>query len=126
MVMAFAGTISADVIGMTDGEVQAVATPVLDGILNGIKSGNYAEYSKDFDVTLKEGVPEAKFGDVKAQIEGTFGSCESKQYLGFLNKGNMTVILWKARFEKAGPDVLLKLAMYKSGDKYLVAGLWFQ
>ena len=117
---------SAEVIGTTDEEVQAIAGPALDGILKGLKTGNYAEYSKDFDDTLKEAVPEGQFVKVKDQIDSTLGSCESKTYLGYLQKGPTTVILWKGKFSKTGDDQLIKLIMSKRGNKDLVTGLWFQ
>ena len=117
---------SAEVIGTTDEEVRAVAGPALDGILKGLKDSNYAEYSKDFDDTLKEAVPEGQFVKVKDQIDSTLGSCESKTYLGYLQKGPTTVILWKGKFSKTGDDQLIKLIMSKRGNKDLVTGLWFQ
>ena len=117
---------SAEVIGTTDKEVRAIAEPALDSILMGLKTGNYAEYSKDFDDTLKEAVPEDQFVKVKDQIDGTLGSCESKTYLGYLQKGPTTVILWKGKFSKSKDDQLIKLIMSKRGNKDLVTGLWFQ
>ena len=123
---ATAGIASAEVIGTTDKEVQAIAEPALDGILKGLKTGNYAEYSKDFDDTLKEAVPEDRFVKVRGQIDNNLGYCESKTYLGFLQKGPTTVILWKGKFSKTGDDHLIKLIMSKRGNKDLVTGLWFQ
>ncbi len=117
---------SADVIGTTDEQVKAIAEPVLNGILEGFKTDDYALYSKDFDGTLKDAIPEGEFVRVDGQIEDMFGNCESKKYLGFLRKGKMTAVLWKAKFAKTEDDVLIKLLMSKRGDKYVVTGLWFQ
>jgi len=117
---------SADVIGTTDQEVKAVSGPVLDGILEGLRTGDYNEYSRNFDGTLKDAVSEAEFKKVKANIDKTLGYCESRQYLGFLKKGKMTVTLWKGRFSKSTDDQLIKLIMTKRDGKYLVSGLWFQ
>lgn len=118
--------LSADVIGKTDKEVKAVAEPILDNILEGFKTDDYSKYSKDFDATLKESISEGKFLETDRQIENSIGNCQSRAYLGFLTKGKMTVVLWKARFNKSEDDVLIKLVASKRGDKYLVTGLWFQ
>ena len=116
----------ADPIGTTNEEVQTIAAPILDTILEGFKSNNYAKYSQYFDDTLKEAISEKKFIEVDAQIENSIGSCQTREYLGYLVKTRMTVALWKGRFDKSDDDVLIKLVISKRGDKYLVTGLWFQ
>jgi len=118
--------VMADPVGKTNKAVQEIADPVLDGILQAFKTGDYDLYSKDFDDTLKDAISEEKFKQVREQINGSMGTCESRKYLGFLTRGRMTEILWKGRFTKTPDDVLIKLIMSKRGDKYLVASLWFQ
>jgi hypothetical protein len=120
------GSATADVIGTQDKAVQAIAEPMLDTILEGFATNDYAKYSKDFDPTLKETISDKRFLDVDRQIESSIGNFSSRQYLGFLTKGKMTVVLWKAKFDKSNDDVLIKLVVSKRGDKYLVTGLWFQ
>lgn len=117
---------SAGVIGTTDSQVKAIAAPMLDDVLDGLKNNNYGQYAKDFDATLREVISKSEFIKVRGQIEETMGFCESKEYIGFLVKGDMTMALWKARFSKSADDILIKLIVTKRGDKYLVAGLWFQ
>jgi len=116
----------ADVIGQNDKEVQAIANPILDGLLTGFSNGNYALYSKNFDDTLKDAIPEKKFKQVRANILQKLGKYQSRTYLGFEQKGNFTVVLWKGRFSKVEDDVTIKLVVSKRGNKVLVLGLWFQ
>jgi hypothetical protein len=120
------GNVAGEVIGTQDKEVQLIAEPMLDTILDGFATNDYAQYSKDFDPTLKETLSEKRFFDVDRQIEASIGNFASRRYLGFLTKGKMTVILWKARFDKSEDDVLIKLVVSKRGETYLVTGLWFQ
>ena len=118
--------LSADVIGKTDTEVSKVAEPILDNILEAFRTGDYEQYCRDFDNTLKESVSEKKFRQVREWLQNTLGKYQYKKYLGFLKKGRMSVVLWKAKFDKSEDDVLIKLVVSKRGDKYLVTGLWFQ
>ncbi|NOZ64455.1 MAG: DUF3887 domain-containing protein [Caldiserica bacterium] len=119
-------SLSADVIGNTNTEVSKIAEPLLDNILEAFKTGNYEKYCRDFDNTLKESVSEKKFRQVRQWLQNTLGSYQSREYLGFLKKGKMSVVLWKAKFDKSEDDVLIKLVVSKRGNKYLVTGLWFQ
>ena len=117
---------AAEVIGDRDAQVQAVADPSLDTVLKGFDSGNYGLYSQNFDDTLKDVISEKKFSQVRSSILKTIGKYESRTYLGFLQKGKTTLVLWKGRFSRSADDVLIKLVLSRRGDKVQVLGLWFQ
>ncbi|MBW1992152.1 MAG: DUF3887 domain-containing protein [Deltaproteobacteria bacterium] len=126
--VAFLGVVlaHADIIGTTDQQVQALADPILDNLLAGLNEGNYQKYSRDFDQTLKESVPEAKFKQVRSQILKKIGQYQSRKYLGFLNQNKFTVALWKGKFSGTASDILIKLVTSKRQNKVVVVGLWFQ
>ncbi len=116
----------AEVIGHTDAEVRTIAAPILDNILEGLKTGDYAKYVKHFDQTMKDALPQSTFVISNMQIRHLFGQYGSRHYLGFLKKGNMTLVLWKAQYDKTEDDVLIKLTLSKRGDRNWVTGLFFQ
>ncbi len=117
---------AAALVGTDDQQVKAVAEPILDNLLGGLNKGNYAQYSKDFDDALREALPEKKFLQVRQDIIERWGKYQSKNYLGFLNQQNYTVMLWKGTFDGTKNDVLIRLVLAKRQDKVVVAGLWFQ
>ena len=127
LLISFSNTVTQEeVIGNTNQEVRTIATPILDNILDSIKTDNYVKYVKDFDETMKEAMSETMFVASNQQIQLLFGKYLSRDYLGFLKRGSMTVVLWKARYDKTENDVLIKLTLSKRGDKSLVTGLFFQ
>jgi hypothetical protein len=113
-------------IGTNDARVKAIAEPILENLLAGFNKGNYAQYSKDFDATLREAIPEKKFQQVREEILKKIGSFKSKKFLGFLNQQAYTVVLWKGAFSGTKDDVLIKLVLSKRENKVVVVGLWFQ
>jgi len=117
---------AADFVGQDNREVQAVADPILDTVLKGFKEGNYGIYSQYFDDTLKEAITTKKFSQVRDQILKSIGAYESRSYLGYLQKGKTTVVLWKGKFAAGADDVLIKLVLSRRGDQTKVLGLWFQ
>ena len=118
--------LAADFVGQDDGQVQAVANPILDTVLKGLSAGDYGLYSQYFDDTLKDVITKKKFLQVRNQILKSIGAYESRHYLGYLHKGKTTVILWKGRFAASADDVLIKLVLSRRGDETKVLGLWFQ
>lgn len=117
---------AAGFVGTDDAQVMAVAEPILDNLLAGFNQGNYAQYSRDFDDTLREAISEKKFNQVREDIIKKMGTCKDKKYLGFLNQQANTVVLWKAACTGASNDILIKLVLSRRQDKVVVTGLWFQ
>ena len=117
--------IFAEVVGETNEEVAGIAEPVLDNILEAFETNDYVKYSRDFDDTLREAVSEKKFVEVDHYFQESLGDYQSREYLGFVVKGKMSVVLWKARYNKSEDDVLIKLVLSKRRNKHLVTGLWF-
>ncbi len=129
IVLSFAMLVTAacaETIGKTNKEVRAIAEPILDNIFDGIEADSYATWSKDFDPTMKDVLTKEKFAESNQQVKERMGNCTSRKYLAFLNKGEVTMILWKAVFDKTKDDVLITLVLSSRDGKYQVAGLWFQ
>jgi hypothetical protein len=126
LLVALAQPARANVVGRDNAQVQAVAAPILDSLLQGFDTGNYQLYSKYFDDTLKDMVSRQKFLQTREKIFKGIGKYESRSYLGFLRHGKATVVLWKAKFSKSPDDVLIKLVLSRRGDRVKVLGLWFQ
>lgn len=125
-ILLFANISVAEIIGDNDQIIENIATTILDDILVGFSNGDYVRYSKYFDTELLNAVPEEKFKITREQILYDLGRYISKKYLGYLNLNNMTIVLYKGKFDKFNGDVLIKLVLIKEGDKYYVKGLWFQ
>jgi len=124
--LVWAAGAAADPIGKNDKEVQAAANPILDNLLAGFNAGDYAKYSKDFDATSKEMMPEEKFQNVRTDLLKRIGKYQSRQYLGFLRQDKATTALWKGKFSSTESDILIKMEVSKRKDKNVVVGLWFQ
>jgi hypothetical protein len=119
-------TIHAEQISQNDDEIQKMATPLLENILLGIEKRDYQLYSKDFDDSMKEALPESKFINTQEQINTQFGKIKITKYFGFLNKGRYTQVIWKGKADKTKDDVLIQLVVSKINDKLYIAGLWFK
>ncbi|MEJ5330976.1 MAG: hypothetical protein WHT07_12575 [Desulfobaccales bacterium] len=120
------GVALAGFVGNNDREVQAAVEPLMDNLLAGYNHGDYRTYSRDFDDTLKEAMPERKFRETRESLLKKLGPWQSRQYLGYLNQNHYTVILWKGRFAGTPDDVLIRLVASRRGERVVVTGLWFQ
>jgi hypothetical protein len=110
----------------TSQEMKAVADPIMDNILDGVKMDDYIAYSKDFDQGLKVLGSRTKFFQVSRYLKETVGNYLYREYMGSIHKDNLVVVLWKATFDKSQDDVLIKLFLTKQSNHYVVKGLRFQ
>lgn len=122
----FSSTTHAGIVADSDQTAETIATPILDEVLAGFGENDYAKYSKYFDSQMLQAIPEGKFKITREQILYDIGNYQSKKYLGYLNQHDMTVVLYKGKFDKFLGDVLIKIVLAREGDKYYVKGLWFQ
>ena len=118
-------SLDASVVGNSDEEVQPVADPILDNILDGMKTEDYSKYTKDFDKVMKK-MTEKQFLASNEKILNAYGEYQSREYLGFYTKDKNTIALFKGRFSDTKDDVLIKLVLSKKLMKVVVTGLWFQ
>lgn len=113
-------------VSQNDDEVNKIVTPILENILSGTEKNNYKIYSKDFDEAMKEALPESKFVATQKQINTQFGKIKITKYLGFLNNGSYTQVLWKGKCDKNNDDVLIQIVVSKRKDGIFIVGLWFK
>jgi len=116
----------AEPVGKTNKDIKMIANPVLGNILNGMKTNDPVKFGRDFDDTMREACGGEKAAKTIKQIYDQVGNYKTYEYLGFLNTQGMTKILWKAKYDKTGDDVLITAVISKRNNKYLVTGLWFQ
>lgn len=118
--------LSAEPVGKTSKAVRIAADPILNNIIDGMKTGDVQKFRRDFDDTMKDIFPDEKSAETIKQINDQIGNYKSREYLGFLNAQGMTKVLWKGRYDKTDADVLITVVISKRNNKYLVTGLWFQ
>ena len=111
----------AGTLKVTEGETPAMANKMLSGVLSGMASGDYAAFTKNFTKDLKKNLTEKNFKLMNAQLKEKIGVYKSREYLGSIKKGPLTVYLWKAKYAKAdNNDLVLRLALGKLDDKLSV------
>ena len=126
VVLFFVSLAMAEPIGQDDSVVQGIATPILNNILEGLKNNDYEKYTKDFDLTAKEAITQEAFKKAVDELKSEIGNYVEKKFMGFLNKGQMTLVIWKAKFDQTQDDILVRLVLSKREKQYLVTGLWFE
>jgi len=94
------------------GAKPALAEKILVNVMRGMRDDNYSYFTENFTKDLKINFTEKKFKALNAQLKGKIGNYKKRYYLGSLQKGPLTVYLWKAEFSNAkNNDLVIRLTL---------------
>jgi hypothetical protein len=110
------------------GEEQADAVLVFseektDNLLAGMKAGDYAAFSRDFDQQMLDAITETQFAAFKTERDATLGPYLSRQVNRVVQAGDFYAVLYDAKFEKE--DAVAMRVVFRIAEPNQVSGLWF-
>ncbi|MCL4561025.1 MAG: DUF3887 domain-containing protein [Chloroflexi bacterium] len=104
--------------------VLAYSEPIADNLFQGMNSGDYATFSRDFNDQMLKGIPEATFtSSFLPNIVGKLGKYVSRQVDSVTEIGSNVLIVYTAKFEQ-DDNVTVRLSL-EQADPHHVSGLYF-
>ena len=96
-----------------------------DSLMAGMKAGNYAAFSKDFDQAMLNAMPQEAFEKFKQEYDGRLGAYVSRQVrqVNQSQSGDFVAVVYDAVFEKDG-TVSMRV-VFRAGEPHEIGGLWF-
>ncbi len=104
--------------------VLAYSEPIADNLFQGMNSGDYATFSRDFNDQMLKGIPEATFtGSFLPNVAGKLGKYISRQVDSVTQVGNNVLIVYTAKFEQ-DDNVTVRFSL-EQAEPHHVSGLYF-
>ncbi len=104
--------------------VLAFSEPATDDIVTGLKSGDYAVFSKDFDKSMKYAMQEGAFQYFKQDRDAKLGSYVSRKVKNVARGGDgLYTVIYDTVFERE-KDVIMRV-VFRGEEPHQVSGLWF-
>lgn len=111
-------------LGVAQPRAQVAPTDALfKKMIAAVQSSAYETFVADGSPAFQTGLTKAAFGVFAAQLRPRFDAGYTAQYLTSMNKGGVTVHLWKLVFKDGKDDMLAAMALDGSGK---VAGFLAQ
>jgi hypothetical protein len=108
----------------TDREsVLAFTEPMSDNLLTGMNAGDYAVFSRDFDVDMSKAMTASQFADLKKDRDAKLGLYISRQVSSVTESGGFYIVVYDAKFEKDSAVVVR--IVFRVDEPHQVSGLWF-
>ncbi len=109
---------------LTESEVRAFADPVAENILQAINTGNYTQYTRDFDEAFKKNLSQNAFETINSLRIETVGSYVSKEYWQMAQKNDKITVAYRAKF--TDDSSVIFTAYFKNIEgKWYIDGLYF-
>jgi hypothetical protein len=107
--------------------VRSYADSMTENLLIGMNNKDYAVFSRDFDETMKKALPESKFSDLIAQINGKIGKYvpNSKKFERAYKTGNFVNVVYKAKFTEESSPVTVRVVFSEVNGEHKISGIWF-
>jgi hypothetical protein len=105
-------------------EVLFWAESKTSNLMAGLKSGDYAAFSRDFDEAMKGALPAGKFAAFRDDLRAKIGDLESRKVDSVRQNGDFVAVVYIARFT-ANDNVTLRV-VYRVAEPHLIGGLFYR
>lgn len=94
-----------------------------DSLMEGLKSGDYALFSENFDQDMLNAMTQEQFDALKADRDAKLGAYVSRQVNTVFQQGDFYVVVYDTVFEK--DDAVTMRVVFRTSDPHQISGLWF-
>jgi len=105
--------------------IQALADPIIENILIGLKTNDYSAFSKDLSQATKIVLSQTSFDQIYNQMQTAVGDYQSKTFFSSSTKDSAITAVYIAGFSKEPAGVFVTLVLQPAGTGYQVEGLTF-
>ena len=99
--------------------------PIAENILQGIKNNDRDSFIKDMDDKMKSAFTQESFKEMNDTLASKIGSYQSKEYWKAEKSGDYRIAYYKAKFDKEGEYVVVKVVTSEKNGTLYVSGLFF-
>lgn len=103
--------------------VLAFSEAKTDNLLAGLKAGDYAMFSRDFDQQMLNAMPQSKFEALKKERDEHLGAYISRKINNVEQTGDFYTVIYTAGFEKE--YAVIVRVVFRMAEPHQISGLWF-
>jgi hypothetical protein len=112
--------------GQEQESVLAFSEMKTDNLMGGMKAGDYAAFSQDFDQAMRTAMSEEAFGKFKQEYDAKLGTYVSRQVkeVAQSQSGKFVAVVYDTVFEK--DDSVIMRVVFQAEEPHAISGLWFR
>jgi hypothetical protein len=104
----------------SDAEILAVATPIMDNLMEASTAIDYERHIRDFTARAKSTLSKEKLQLICEQYQSTKGFFAKRELVAVFRRPDSVAIAWKKWFTKQPGEFVAELVLVEDEGKYLV------
>jgi hypothetical protein len=110
---------------LTDEEIMNISVPLSDNIIEGARSSNYEQFSRDFHSEFSQMLDVMEFDRQQSSMVNNYGQvCLDRKFIKCLRNDHCVMVLWAGRFDKLNGEILTGLNLREIDNEIKVVGIW--
>lgn len=109
-----------DLAQKSDAEILAVATPIMDNLMDASTAIDYERHTRDFTERAKGTLPRDVLQSICEQYQSTRGFFARREFVAVFRRPESVAIVWRQWFTKAPGEFVAELVLVQRDGRYLV------
>jgi hypothetical protein len=112
--------VTMDLAHKSDEEIMAVATPIMDNLMEGSTLIDYEQHTRDFTERAKSALSKSALESICKHYQSTKGFFAEREFVAAFRRPESVAVVWRQTFTRAPGEFVAELVLVQRGDKYLV------
>ncbi|MBV6390020.1 MAG: hypothetical protein JNIBNLAF_01677 [Nitrosomonas europaea] len=109
-----------DIAQKSDAEILAVATPIMDNLMDASTAIDYERHTRDFTERARSVLSEESLQSICEHYQSTKGFFAKREFVAAFRRPDSVAIVWRQQFTKQPGEFVAELILVQQGGKYLV------
>lgn len=109
-----------DLANQSDAEILAIASPIMDNLMEASTAIDYDRHIQDFTDRLKSCLSEERLQRICEDYKSAKGDFADREFVAIFRRPDSVAIVWRQRFTRQSGDFVAEMVLVESDGKYLV------
>lgn len=109
-----------DLSKASDAEILAVATPIMDNLMDASTAIDYDRHVRDFTDRARSVLSRESLQSICEHYQGTKGFFAKREFVAAFRRPDSVAVVWRQWFTEQPGEFVAELVLVQKDDKYLV------
>lgn len=109
-----------DLAQKSDAEILAVATPIMDNLMDASTAIDYERHTRDFTDRAKSVLSKDSLQAICEHYQSTKGFFAKREFVAAFRRPDSVAVVWRQGFTKQPGEFVAELVLVQQDGKYLV------
>lgn len=109
-----------DLAQKSDAEILAIATPIMDNLMDASTAIDYERHTRDFTDRARSVLSKERFQSICKHYQSTRGFFANREFVAVFRRPDSVAVVWRQWFTRQQGEYVAELVLVRQGNRYLV------